>query len=67
MQQDPRHELFRLRRLLNMLRVEVRKALNDARSERTVTTDKPQENDEILAQLGQGEWKRYVVSRSERN
>lgn len=65
MQKQPRHLLHELKRLIHLLRIETLRLKAAARSTRTITTDRPQPNDEVLAEFGQGEWKRFHVHRPE--
>lgn len=52
-----------VRRLLAILRIEMLRLRAAARSARTITTDRPEPDDEILAEFGQGEWRRFHVHR----
>lgn len=67
MQRQPRDVVLELKRLISLLRIEVLRIRAAARSARTITTDKPQPNDEVLAEFGQGEWRRFHVHREEEN
>ena len=67
MQRQPHDAVSRLRRLLKMLRAEIQRIQSESRASRTLTTDKPQPDDDVLAELGQGEWRRFIVNREERN
>tara|TARA_R100000654_G_scaffold41242_2_gene67362 strand:+ start:180 stop:332 length:153 start_codon:yes stop_codon:yes gene_type:complete len=50
-----------------MLKAEVQRIQSESRASKTLTTDKPQPDDDVLAELGQGEWRRFIVNREERN
>ena len=65
MQRKRRDLESEIRRVLAILKIEALRMRAAARTARTITTNKPEPGDEILAEFGQGEWKRFHVHRPE--
>jgi hypothetical protein len=64
MQRDPRLSLLELKRLLAEIRKELQRTVRNAKP---VVTDKPKPDDTILTELGQGQWRRFIVHREQDN